>query len=190
MTYPDWFTQTAKPNFEKHLAHLAGQDDLSFLQLGAFTGDASVWLADNILTGKYNLLIDVDTWQGSDESAHKTMDFSDVYKTYLEKVKKYRTVESFAMSTIDFFMQWDGKTMEDFIYIDADHTTAGVLVDGELSWRCLKSGGIMAFDDYTWSHESFDPRLAPKDGIDLFLHRHEGEYEVLEVNTQYWIKKK
>ena len=97
MIYPDWFTQTAKPNFEKHLAHLAGQDDLSFLQLGAFTGDASVWLADNILTGKYNLLIDVDTWQGSDESAHKTMDFSDVYKTYLEKVKKYRTVESLSL---------------------------------------------------------------------------------------------
>ena len=75
-----------------------------------------------------------------------------------------------------------------FIYIDADHTTIGVLVDAELSWRLLEVGGIMAFDDYTWGQE-LPPHLAPALGIDLFLERHEGEYETLEVGQQYWIRR-
>jgi hypothetical protein len=48
----------------------------------------------------------------------------------------------------------------------------------------------MAFDDYTWGHESGDPRLAPMVGIDLFLHRHQLELELLVKNTQVWVKKK
>jgi len=190
MTYPDWFTQTAKPNFEKHLLPLAGQEGLQFLQLGVFTGDASVWLLENVLTGKYSELLDVDTWRGSKESAHEVMNFDDVYKTYLSKVNKFKNVESERISTVDFFTAGSTLLGYDFIYIDADHTTVGVLVDAELAWPWLMPNGILAFDDYTWNHESGNPWLAPKLGIDLFLHRHEGEYEVLEVNTQYWIKKK
>ena len=60
--YPNWFGVTAQHNFEQFLTPLAGQDDLKFLQLGVFTGDASVWIAKNILTGKGCWLIDVDTW--------------------------------------------------------------------------------------------------------------------------------
>ena len=38
--YPNWFKQTAQPNFEQHLLPLAGQDNLRFLQLGAYTEGA------------------------------------------------------------------------------------------------------------------------------------------------------
>jgi hypothetical protein len=34
------------------------------------------------------------------------------------------------------------------------------------------------------------PELTPTLGIDLFMARHEGEYETLVVNEQYWIKKR
>ena len=67
--YPNWFEQTAQYNFEAFLTPLAGKDDLRFLQLGAYTGDASVWMAQNILTGSDCILIDVDTWEGSQEEA-------------------------------------------------------------------------------------------------------------------------
>jgi hypothetical protein len=48
----------------------------------------------------------------------------------------------------------------------------------------------MAFDDYTWGHASGDPRLAPQVGIDLFLHRHQLDLQVLVKNNQVWVKKK
>ena len=83
MEYPNWFNHTAKDNFEKFLIPLAGQENLKFLQLGVYTGDASIWMLENISNIQ---LTDVDTWQGSDEDAHKSMDFDDVYKTYTDKI--------------------------------------------------------------------------------------------------------
>ena len=190
MTYPNWFAQTAQHNFEEFLTPLAGTDKLRFLQLGAFTGDASVWMCDNVLTGQYCYLTDVDTWQGSDEEEHKSMDFVSVYDTYRRKTNHYRQVLRVTSTTMDFLNRPNKQGIFDFIYVDADHTTVGVLLDAELSWPLLKSGGIMAFDDYTWGHESGDPRLAPMVGIDLFLHRHQLDYELLAKNTQVWIRKK
>jgi predicted O-methyltransferase YrrM len=187
--YPNWFNHTAKGNFEKFLTPLAGQDDLHFLQLGVYTGDASVWLAENILTGKNSWLIDVDTWAGSDEDAHKSMDFDDVYEVYKTKTEMYKTIKHFKSTTTWHLSSVRREPCYDFIYIDADHTTVGVLMDAELSWSQLKSGGIMAFDDYTWGADML-PELTPTLGIDLFLSRHEDEYETLVVNEQYWIKKK
>ena len=193
MTYPNWF-EYVRPNFEEFLTPLAGKDDLKFLQLGVFTGDASIWIAENILTGKGCWLIDVDTWQGSDEADHKSMDFDDVYAAYKLKTALYKTriknrIKTFKTTTTWFLTSVRKDPDYDFIYIDADHTTVGVILDAELAWPQLKSGGIMAFDDYTWSHESGDPRLAPQVGIDLFLHRHLGNYELLTKNHQVWVKK-
>lgn len=190
MEYPNWFQQFAKANFEKFLTPLAGQEGLKFLQLGAYTGDASLWMLQNLSDLR---LTDVDTWAGSDEDAHKAMDFDDVYKTYLDKIKDYK-VDIRRTTTAGYLLAQYGCDRPlgehwDFIYIDADHTTVGVLMDAELSFPLLKSGGIMAFDDYTWGAE-MPPELTPTLGIDLFMSRHDGEYETLVVNEQYWIKKK
>jgi len=193
--YPNWFAVTAQHNFEKHLRQMSGQPFLRFLQLGAFTGDASEWLLDNILTGPNCILTDVDTWQGSKEELHETMDFDDVYKVYQKKLKRFGDkVWSHRGTTLEFLLH-DAGCCDcggydyNFIYIDADHTSAGVLVDAEISWSYLKcDGGIMAFDDYEWGN-ALPLHLRPKPGIDLFLLRHEGEYELLEKNEQVWIKK-
>ena len=190
MTYPNWF-EYVRPNFEEFLTPLAGRDDQRFLQLGVFTGDASVWMCENVLTGKDNLLIDVDTWEGSDEPDHKSMDFEDVFATYQSKIEPYKkTIHSYKSTTTWYLHGIRRPPSYDFIYIDADHTTVGVILDGELAWPQLKSGGIMAFDDYTWGHASGDPRLAPQVGIDLFLHRHELDYQLLTKNNQVWIRKR
>ena len=188
--YPNWF-EFVRPNFEEFLTPLAGKDDLKFLQLGVFTGDASVWIAENILTGEGCWLIDVDTWEGSAEEAHEFMDFNDVYATYITKTQIYKNILHHFKSTTTWFLSSVRREPDyDFIYIDADHTTVGVILDAELAWPQLKSGGIMAFDDYTWGHHSGDPRLAPQVGIDLFLHRHELDVQILTKNHQVWIRKK
>lgn len=189
MEYPNWFNHSAKANFEKFLTPLSGKDNLQFLQLGVFTGDASVWLCENILTGIGSYLYDVDTWKGSDEEAHKNMDFVSVYDTYNRKTNHYHNIHRSTQTTTEFLTKFNTNNYYSFIYIDADHTTVGVLMDAELSWPLLKSGGIMAFDDYTWG-QHLSPELAPKLGIDLFLARHDGEYDTLVVNEQYWIQKK
>ena len=179
--YPNWFAQTAQPNFERFLIPLAGQENLTFLQLGAYTGDASLWMLDNI---KDVVLVDVDTWEGSDEEVHHKMDFSDVERVYDEKING-RTIKC-KMTTFKYLLTCSQPF--DFIYVDADHTAASALIDGELSWRLLKKGGILAFDDYEWGAH-LPAHLAPKLGVQLFIHRHQAEFEALAINGQYWVRK-
>lgn len=197
MTYPDWFSPFAKPNFEKHLLPLAGKPDLKFLQLGVFTGDASVWLLENVLTGDNSELTDVDTWKGAgNEPVQDAMDFDDVYKTYFSKVSQYKKRFNIRRcTTAEFLLAQYGPDRPlgehfDFVYVDAHHTSASTFMDSELSWPLLKSGGLLSIDDYEWQNIDGIDIHAPKLGIHMFLDRHKGEYEELERNSQVWLRKK
>jgi len=185
MEFPNWF-ESQKHNFEKHLERFKGLPNLKFLQLGVYTGDATVWLCDNILTGDGSLLRDVDTWQGSDEREHKSIDFNEVFQAYIAKTfEKPRSY--YEMTTKEFFsLTKFGKY--DFIYVDADHTADAVASDAEYAWELLKKGGILAFDDYMWGQD-MKPELTPKPAIDNFLEFNEGEYNILTKDYQVWIEK-
>jgi predicted O-methyltransferase YrrM len=77
----------------------------------------------------------------------------------------------------------------DFIYIDGDHSAEGVYNDAILSFPLLKSGGILAFDDYLWEHPSRDVDLKPLNGIDKFLKNNELRIKILQKGYQVWIEK-
>lgn len=190
--YPNWFKQIAQHNFEQFLLPLAGKPNLEFLQLGCFTGDASVWLLENVLTGEGSILEDVDTWEGApNEPIQEQMDFNDVWETYLSKVNKYGdAVYQWRMTTQKFLLGIYSDGNYDFVYVDAHHTSASAFLDCELSWPLLKSGGLMAIDDYEWLHPDGVEIHAPKLGIHMFLDRHDGEFDTLIVNQQYWLRKR
>jgi hypothetical protein len=186
--YPNWFNVTARKNFESQLLPFAGKFGLRFLQIGAFTGDASVWLVDNVLTAKNSVLEDVDIWTGSDEEEHKSMNWSDVERVYDSRIVFRPNVIKYKMDSKEFLRSIEEPTF-DFIYIDGDHTAEGVIQDAVLSWRLLKPGGIVAFDDYLWE----DPRgieFQPGWSIDYFVGLVKDDSEVLLSNSQVWLKKK
>ena len=197
MEYPNWFASTdAIRNFEKHLAPLADKPDLSVLQIGAYTGDATELIVNNIFTPKYmdkNILrlIDVDTWEGSDEPVHHNMDWQDVWQTYLTKnnwALDKNLVVPMKMTSDKYFSIMEHREF-DFIYVDGDHTAFQVLKDGINAWSVLKPGGILAFDDYTWDLGKgifYNPRYA----IDAIIELLGDMAEVLEINGQAWLKKK
>ena len=185
--YPNWFKITAEENFKSQLMPLAGKFGLRFLQIGAFTGNASVWLVDNILTQRNSVLEDVDTWSGSDEQEHKEMDWLDVERTYDSRIAFRPNIIKYKMDSKEFLRSIEKVTF-DFIYIDGDHTAEGVLQDAVLGWRLLKPGGIMAFDDYLWE----DPRgieFQPGWAIDTFVGAVKDESEILVSNSQVWLRK-
>jgi predicted O-methyltransferase YrrM len=185
--FPNWF-DGQRYNFEDQLTHLADRPDLRFLQIGAYTGDASVWLCENILTNPTSVLIDVDTWEGSDESEHSKIDFDRVLAYYEARITKYQKVIRLKMTSDKYFTgEIAGKF--DFIYIDGDHTAAQVERDAENAWKLLKSGGIIAFDDYLWGQD-LPEYTTPKPAIDRFLLTHTNEYQILVDSYQVWLLKK
>lgn len=186
VTFPNWF-EGQKYNFENHLVHLAGKPDLKFLQIGVYTGDASVWLCENILRNKTSFLYDVDTWAGSNEDEHSQIDFDKVFKYYETRTGVYQSIVRLRMTSDDYFAG-DNTIRFDFIYIDGDHTSHQVAKDADNAWKLLKHGGIMAFDDYLWGQD-MQPELTPRPAIDRFLAKYTGEYTLLSKDYQVWIRK-
>ena len=186
MIYPNWFYNNI-PIFNEFLNKYTGMPNIKFLQIGAYTGDASLWLLDNILTDKSSTLVDVDTWAGSEELIHKKFDWNDVEDVYNKKLSSYTNVIKYKGTSLDYL--YASSEMFDFIYIDGDHTSQGVYSDASLAYPLLKDNGIMAFDDYLWRHHTNSPELEPKGGIDLFLKSIDGQFIMLKKEYQVWIQK-
>jgi predicted O-methyltransferase YrrM len=193
MEYPNWFACYADEFFARHLSHLAGQPGLRFLQIGAFTGDASLWLLENVLTDPDSTLVDVDTWEGSDEPEHEPFDWHDVEHAYDVRLGEYLERPGQLVKCRDtsseFFLA--GVMSEfDFVYIDGDHTAAGVLSDAVHAFEALKPGALLAFDDYQWKPYPDAPaHLAPAMAIDAFTACYQDRLEILEAGLQVWVRK-
>lgn len=189
-----WFEITAKENFEAAFLPASNQPNLRYLQLGVFRGDASVWLLENVLTHPQSVLVDVDLWaDSSDELAGYNM--IEVFADYQRRMIPHRgRVAWYRQPTLYFLTHHielnHPKPLElfDFIYIDADHTAVATLESAVLSYRLLKPGGIMCFDDYLWKskHGMFhEPQVA----IDVFKMVYGDRMMVLNVGAQCWMKK-
>lgn len=191
MEYPNWFTCYADQFFGRHLSHLAGKRNLNFLQIGAYTGDASVWLLENILTAESSMLYDVDTWEGSDEPEHEPFDWPDIERVYDGRLTPFKNhVKKKTRS--DWYLSGFGSSGPyfDFVYVDGDHAASAVLADALNAFRLLKPGGLMAFDDYQWKpYEGAPPTECPGLAIDAFTACYHDQLDILEAGLQVWIRK-
>lgn len=189
MGYPNWFEINAIKYFDLILPRrFANKPLLDFLQIGSYTGDASEWLLDNILTDRSSWLTDVDTWSGSDEEVHKEFNWKDLEGFYDSRMSAYGNVCKIKDDSKTFLLNAEDNHY-DFIYIDGDHTADGAYMDAQLSWGKLKNHGVMAFDDYLWHHESNQDHLRPQPGIDRFLLEHKDQYKIIVMDEQVWISK-
>ena len=176
--FPNWFKDV-----EKYFRHVP-KVPLRVLQIGTYTGDATQWLLDN---REVEYIDDVDTWSGSEETDHKTINFQSVEEFYDSRFKDNTKVTKFKMTSDEFFPAGSGVKYN-FIYIDGDHTALQTALDGLNAFKVLESGGVMAFDDYEWNYNG-DSYLEPKRGVDAFLAVCKGRYRLLEVGYQVWIQK-
>jgi predicted O-methyltransferase YrrM len=187
--FPNWFANDGQGNFGAFVKTNFANKPSRLLQIGAYTGDASIWMYENILKNSSSVLVDVDTWEGSDEVAHHNMNWGTVESVYdtktsearlARKVIKYKgTSDSFFKSNVEKY---------DFIYVDGDHTAYGVIKDAISAYECLKVGGVIGFDDYQWVG-AVDPADRPGMAIDAFLQIYRKRVEVLVKGYQFWVRK-
>lgn len=189
--FPNWF-QWVEAYFQRNLRRYRGEQGARFLQIGVFTGDATVWMLNEILIGEGAVLIDVDTWAGScGEQAHAELSFAEVEACYDRRTDSYRKhgrLIKYRCTSREFFRcHCDGEQF-DFVYIDGDHRAPVVLSDAIEAYRVLKKGGYLAFDDYCWTAiggEVCEPRPA----IDTFLSIYAKRVRVVDQGEQLWVKR-
>jgi predicted O-methyltransferase YrrM len=83
----------------------------------------------------------------------------------------------------------------DIIYIDGSHARGDVLEDAVLSYRLLKPGGLLIFDDYRWAGcfatgTTDAPTDLPKPAIDAFLECFGPDFEVKQNSYQIILQKR
>lgn len=186
----NWFDISAKKNFETYLEGFKGKPDLKFLEIGPFEGKATVWMLENILTGPSSGIVCVDTFEGSDEHKALGVDTKNLLDTFMENTKKFkdRIILMHGVSQEVLRKEFFKSNQFDFVYIDGSHCAPDVLEDAVLSFRLLKKGGLMIFDDYEWKYND-DPVESPRLAIDAFLGIFVKEYKLLLKSYQVVIEK-
>lgn len=156
-------------------------DPVRILEIGSWEGRSTLFLLTYFTRGH---LTAVDTWAGNEEHQDKTTwDVLGLEARFDSNVgplaARLTKRKGSSLHVLPQLLEEDQKF--DIIYVDGSHVADDVLTDGITSWRLLKQGGILIFDDFLWTSYQ-RARANPAWPINLFLRYHEGDYKLLTVS--------
>lgn len=139
---------------------------IQYLEIGAFYGANLLSVAKSYGVHPDSQMHVIDPWIDYEEYPEYKGQQATIYDTFIQNIdqsghsdqiiiKRGYSNEQLPLLQDDFF---------DIIYIDGNHEPEYVLEDAVLSFRKLKKGGIMIFDDYGWGGPDLTQR-----GIDGFV---------------------
>ena len=188
----DWFSENNPEKvvrqFDEFLSEFKDKPS-TFLEIGSFEGMSTIWMLENILTEESSQIFCIDAWAEWTGDAFVKF-VSNINKTGLKD--KVHIVKGDSSEELRIFP----KEYFDFIYVDGDHDEKAVIKDAIGSFRVLKKGGIIAFDDYLLgirypnSPGSKAMNGSTKKAIDYFLDVFQDELEIIHKDYQVWIRKK
>ena len=129
-----------------------------YLEIGAHYGANIVEVAKTYGSHPESKLYCIDPWEDYVEYPEYKGKQETIYSTFIKNVEnsgnKAKIISIRGYSNIELLKFQDN--IFDIIYIDGNHESEYVLEDAVLSFRKLKSGGVMIFDDYV----EYDPKVA------------------------------
>jgi hypothetical protein len=127
-------------------------DGGTIVEVGTYMGRSAAFLAvEAINSGKRLELCCVDTWEGSPEMQHILVVKEG--RMYEQCVANLAPVEGALTllrgSSVDKATLFEDASV-DRVWLDGDHTTAGLLADFEAWWPKVKPGGELGGHDFGW----------------------------------------
>lgn len=195
-----WFERNALNVWEQLIPQIRPQ---KILEIGSFEGASACYLIDK-LGPEYPLEIHcVDSWEGSIEHQARGVDMNSTERRFQDNL---RLAVAAAPNPVDLVIHKaysdsalakllaSGKAgYFDFVYVDGSHQAPDVLYDAVVSFKLLRIGGTMAFDDYLWSDPSAagkDPVRMPKPAIDAFVNLNIRKLRLLNApSMQVYVQK-
>ncbi|MBE9122035.1 tetratricopeptide repeat protein [Tychonema sp. LEGE 07199] len=170
----DWFTHNI-PIWQRHLQQFTGIADFQVVEIGSFQGMSACWLLDNILTHPTAKITCIDLY------------FQQHFKGNIVKTGVGEKVIELEGYSQDLLINLTSE-FYDIAYVDGCHKPTSALQDAILSWRLVKVGGLMIFDDYEFTFPD-SPEQDTKIGIDVFLEMFSSQLEVVHKGYQLIVKK-
>jgi len=188
-SYDDWFTIKISTLIH-YLNQYKFDSEMNALEIGSFEGRSSIFFINYF---KNINLTCVDTWEKSDQESDKKMqeniDFRLVEKNFDNNIKSYGSIIKKYKGTSKKFFENNYFLNFDFIFIDGSHKYEDVIHDAMASFKSLKIGGFILFDDLNWFYYK-KLKDNPSYAINKFLKKFESQIEIIFAGNQLLIKKK
>jgi tetratricopeptide (TPR) repeat protein len=181
------------PTWEKVVGKLAGAPGLKVLEIGSWEGRSTCWMIDHLLTDAAARITCIDTFLGSvehpglydaalTESVEARFDRNIARTDHPEKVRKLVAKSQSALRSLV-------PNSFHLVYIDGSHIASDVLEDAMLSWRLVKIGGLIVFDDYGYKFPDGIIDQPAKIAIDAIVKIFDRKVKVLHQGYQMFLEK-
>jgi predicted O-methyltransferase YrrM len=184
----DWAT----PHFSiwrRVLAPLRGRG-ARVLEIGSWEGRSAIfflkYLGDSTITC-------IDTFEGGIEH-HTFQPFADqlpaIERRFDRNLAAFgNRVEKIKSDSVPALQRLAAAARQfDLAYVDGSHRRDDVMADSVHVWPLIRPGGIVIWDDYTWSPDA-PPEDRPQPAIDAFLDAHRGRYRLLAKGLQMIVRR-
>ncbi len=167
-------------NFKTVLQRVGEVND--YLEIGVCEGWSAKWWLDNSLRSDTSRYVGIDAWV---DWPKQELSGGEVYRSARDRLKPYGSkVELITGWSMNELVKMSPKSF-DVIYIDGNHDLLPVMIDSVLSWRLLRVGGVLLWDDYGQRARG----KQPKNAVQGFLRGIKGRYELLFENWQMAVVK-
>lgn len=175
----DWFSGNQN-TWQLIINHLRPE---KILEIGSYEGRSACFLVERAACEKNIEIHCVDTWRGGDEHIQSHINMADVEGRFDRNVSVAQARAPHSVKFLKHKGESDlilsemlgslGKDYFDFIYVDGSHQAPDVLSDAIMSFKLLRKGGVLVFDDYLWKDDGpkgQNPLWGPKIAIDAFTN--------------------
>ena len=185
----DWFTKRIPYWISLFEAEEMYNEYLSILEVGSYEGLSTCFIAHKLPNSTIHC---VDTWGGSDEHVADKMNEFDLFNQIEERFdfntrEFYPRISKHKSKSIDYLNN-NNSSEFDLIYIDGSHHSDDVLIDALLSFKKLKVGGFIIFDDYFFKFYS-NPLDNVAGAVNAFYKLKENHLALVAVFSQIIFKK-
>ena len=187
----DWFSHNIPVWSWIFDRHLEADDKLKILEIGSFEGLSTNYLLKKFPRASVFLVV---SWLGSPEQKNHedssdNIDFNQVKNRFDVNTDNYKNrVQTASGTSLEFFSSLDTSELFDIVYVDGSHEADDVLVDAVLSFKHLRQGGILIFDDYLWQFFAGKSNN-PGPAIESFLSLRRNDLQILHVGYQVIIRR-
>jgi predicted O-methyltransferase YrrM len=122
-------------------------------EIGTYLGSSTLVMAHNLPAGGHITTLDLDPATRDDYLRSlgygKGPDFTPG-QSFLNTPQAERITQVYGTSTSFDFSSYYGRM--DLVLVDADHTYDFVKADTAIAFKLLRPGGVIVWDDYTWTY--------------------------------------
>jgi len=180
----DWFSYNIKYLSRILFKYNLQNKKLNILELGSFEGLSTVFF---LTTLRHSNVYCVDPFIDFEENKDK--DFNKIFENFKYNTREFQNRIRLSKSTSDYFFENTNDEKFDLIYIDGNHRAENVFKDAKNSFKLLKDGGYIIFDDFLWDY--YDKiNLNPIGGIKKFLFENFFNIKIISIGYQLIIQKK